>query len=97
MILLFLTVMGAMGIAGAATEGALRQSPKATFLAKVIGWLSGTIAAPSLAVGSGWLLGGFSQDYWDHLAKDNFLWGLGLGALACAGVVQVVTQQHSDR
>lgn len=97
MITLFITVMGAMGIAWAVTEGVLLQSPKDTFLAKLIGWFAGTVAAPSLAIGSGWLLEGFSQDYWDHLAKSNFLWGLGFGAFLCAGIVQVVAQQHSVR
>ncbi|WP_425100242.1 hypothetical protein [Tropicibacter sp. S64] len=95
LIVLAVTVFFSMGITAAITGSEL-EKPNDTYGAwiyKLIGWFSGTISAGSLSVGGGWLMHGLSEDYWGEFAKTNYVWGLGIGAIVCAGANAIVAQK----
>lgn len=91
MILLFVSVMGAMAITFAVTESGSKSatSKNEARYVMLIGWIAGTVSAGSLSLGTGWLLSGLSEEYWEHLAKSNYVWGLGIGAVVCLGAAQM--------
>ncbi|SEU10984.1 hypothetical protein [Paracoccus homiensis] len=90
MILLFVSVMGAMAITFAIVESAAEaaETRRGVRYVMLIGWLAGTVSAGSLSLGTGWLLSGLSDEYWQHLAKSNYVWGLAIGAVVCLGSAQ---------
>lgn len=97
MILLFVSVMGAMAITFAVTESGSKSatSKSQAGYAMLFGWIAGTVSSGSLSLGTGWLLSGLSEEYWEHLAKSNYVWGLGIGAVVCFGAAQIA--KNGDR
>lgn len=98
MILLFVSVMGAIAITFSVTESGTKSASSRYEIrsAKVIGWIAGTVSSSSLSLGTGWLLSGLSDEYWEYLARSNYVWGLGLGAVVCLGAVQIANKGGPD-
>ena len=96
--ILFVSVLGAMGITFTFVECGLRTvaSKKEARYVKFIGWLTGTVFGGSLSLGAGWLLSGLSEEYWEHLAKSNYVWGMGIASFVCLGAAQIPKNGNID-
>jgi hypothetical protein len=100
MLIFIVSIMGGMTITGMLYEGIVPKENESSGSRSgaIMSWALGAIATGGLCLLVGWLLDGFSDEYWRYLAREMFMWGVGMGALVGAGVISIIKgQRREDR